>query len=131
MADNKTPDPSQQFQEWVSQWERSFDEFSNRLMGTEEFSKSMNQMQTMQMEFQRQFGELMARQLATFNMPSRDDVVALGEDIRNLDRRIAQIERALGTLLHNESDVITRKPGPARTRKPPSAGKDTAEDNKS
>lgn len=120
MVDKRPPDPSQQFQEWVTNWERAFDEFSNKLTGTDEFSRSMNQMQSMQMDLQRQFGELMARQLAAFNMPSRDDVLTLSEDIRDLDRRIAGIERALGSLLHNEP-TQEKKSGPPRTRKPPSA----------
>ena len=74
MANETTPDPSAQFAEWVTQWERTVDEFSNKVMGTDEFSKSMNQMQGVQMEFQRNFGEMMARNLANLNMPSRDDV---------------------------------------------------------
>lgn len=126
MSDNKPPpDPSQQFNEWVTQWERSFDEFSNRLTGTDEFSRTMNQMQSMQLDLQRQFGDLMARQLAAFNMPSRDDVLSLGEDIRDLDRRIAQIERALGNLLHNEPTRAAQS-GPPRTRKPPSQAEDSS-----
>ena len=121
MAEDKPVDPSVQFQEWVTQWERSVDEFSNRVMGTDEFSKSMNQMQSLQMEFQNRFGELMARQLASFNMPSRDDVIALSEDIRSLDRRMAHVERHLEKLVAGTNQGSSSRPkGPARTKKPPS-----------
>ena len=122
MANDKTPDPAVQFSEWVTQWERSFDEFSNKVMGTDEFSKSMNQMQGLQMQFQRGFGEMMARNLANLNMPSRDDVNKIGEDLRSLDRRMAHIERSLEKLLKLDNKTGSKKKsGPARTRKPPSA----------
>ncbi len=121
MAEDKSVDPSVQFQEWVTQWERAVDEFSNRVMGTDEFSKSMNQMQSLQIEFQKQFGELMGRQLASFNMPSRDDIIELSEDIRSLDRRMAHVERHLEKLVAGAKQGSSGRPkGPARTKKPPS-----------
>ena len=121
MAKETPPDPSAQFQEWVTQWERAADEFSNKIMGTDEFSKNMNQMQSMQLELQRTFGEAMANQLANFNMPSRDDVLKIGEDMRALDRRLAHIERSLEKLQTNTGTAPKKKKGPARTKKPPSA----------
>lgn len=123
MANETPPDPSAQFQEWVTQWERAVDEFSNKVMGTDEFSKSMNQMQGLQIEFQRRFGELMAQQLANFNMPSRDDVIRLSEDLRSIDRRLAHVERSLDKLVAGQAGAPKKK-GPARTKKPPSKKSD-------
>lgn len=119
MADSKnTPPPD--FSELVTQWERNFNEFSNQLMGTEEFSKSMNQFQTMQLEFQRNFAEIMGRQLANFNMPSRDDVNNVAEQLREIDRRLGRIERALEKTNAGFSASDRPAKGPSRTRKPPS-----------
>ena len=121
MAKEMPPDPGEAFREWVTQWERSFDKFSNQLMGTDEFSKMLNQMQNLQLEFQRNFGELMARQLASLNIPSREEVLKISEDLQRLDRRIERIESSLRILAqHSESSGgnETRK-RPARTRKPP------------
>ena len=121
MAKDTTPDPAQQYQEWITQWERSVDEFSNRIMGTDEFSRSLNQMQGLQLEFQKRFGEMMARQLAGLNMPSREEVLRISEDLRDVDRRLAHIERALDKLVMQTSDAPSaKKKGPARTKKPPS-----------
>ena len=113
------PDPSMQFQEWVTQWERAVDEFSNRMMGTDEFSRSLNQMQSLQLEFQRNFGDFMSKQLANLNMPSRDDVLMLSEDLRSIDRRLAHVERSLDKLLQKDGTKRPLRQGPARTRKPP------------
>lgn len=119
MAADQNTDPSVQFQEWVTQWERAVDEFSNKMMGTDEFSKSMNQMQSLQLQFQQRFGEMMSRQLASLNMPSRDDVIRISEDLRSLDRRLSHIERSLDKLTA-KSDGRTKPKGPSRTKKPPS-----------
>lgn len=122
MADDKgTPPPD--FSELVTQWERNFNEMSNQLMGTEEFSKTMNQFQHMQLEFQRNFSEIMARQLANFNMPSRDDVIAVAEQLRDIDRRLSRIESALEKTNTGYTASDRQRQGPARTRKPPSQQK--------
>ena len=122
MADDKQNPPAD-FSELVTQWERNFNEFSNQIMGTPEFAKSMNQFQNMQMEYQKSFSEAMAQQLSTFNMPSRDEVVSIGEQLTQIDLRLSRIEKAL-----EKSDATPDKPAlkrkaPARTRKPPAKQK--------
>ncbi len=118
-------DPAQMFQEWVTQWERATDSFSNKLMGSEDFSKYLNQMQGAQIEFQRGFGELMSKQLANLNMPSREDVLKLSEDLQGLDRRMARIEASLHQLTTTQdSGTIKNKKMPPRTKKPSQAQKD-------
>ena len=120
MADNKPLDPSAQFQEYVTQWERSVDEFFNQLMGTEQFSQSMNQLQKLQLEFQKTFRNTMAEQMVHWNIPSRDDVLQLGEQVRSLDDRLARIESMLGKMAGTGS----KPSGPPRTKRPPSKKKE-------
>ena len=119
MSKDSTPDPSMQFQEWVTQWERAVDEFSNKVMGTDEFSKSLNQMQGLQLEFQRRFGEMMATHLSNLNMPSRDDVIKISEGLQGIDRRLAHVERSLQKLVNQGEGKTTKRKSPSRTRKPP------------
>jgi hypothetical protein len=117
MADDKPLDPSVQFQEFVSNWERSIDQFFNQMMGTEQFSQSMNEMQKFQLEFQKTFKDAMAAQLLAMNMPSRSDVMQIAEDIRQLDLRMARIEDKLSaTIGSNEHDA---RQSPPRTKRPP------------
>ncbi len=117
MADRQPPGLPESFSEMVTQWERSFDAFANQLMGTEEFSRGMNQMQTMQLEMQRRFAELMARQLKTLNMPTREDVLRIGEMVKGLDERLARLEKALAP--EHAAPPPPRK-NPPRTKQPPS-----------
>ncbi|MEH6558292.1 MAG: hypothetical protein V7708_10870 [Oceanicoccus sp.] len=112
--------PSATFNDWVGQWERAVDKFSNQLMGTSEFSQSMNLMQNMQLEYQRAFGEQMAKQLANFNMPSRDDILELSEVIRDMDRRMARVETSLNKLEKGQDGGAKKKStSPPRTKRPP------------
>lgn len=121
MADEKSnPDPSARYQELVTQWERETDKFLNQLMGTEQFSKSMNQMQQLHLEWQKNFRDLMAGYLQNMNMPSRDDVLQLGDEIRELNDRLVQIEEHVKKLAGESGHPgqAARK-RPPRTRKPP------------
>ena len=130
---DKQPDPTEVFRNLITEWERGFDAMANKLMGTEEFSRSMNQLQDLQLRMQKRFNEAMAEQLSHFNLPSRDDVLRLGENIRALDKRLAKIEKQLRKLSKNKKDKGDKGDkgdkeekhgkveGPPRTKQPPSA----------
>ena len=90
-------------------------------MGTDEFLRAMNTMQNSQLQFQKVFGELMAQHLANLNMPSRRDVQHLAEVIHDLDTRLARMEVKLDRLSAASGGASATRPGPKRTRKPPSA----------
>ena len=117
MADEKPLDPSAQYQELVNQWERSVDKFYNNLMGTEQFSQSMNQLQKMQLEFQKMFKEVTSANLAALNMPSREEVLQLGEQVQAIDARLARIESMLNKI--SSAGAGDGRRGPPRTRRPP------------
>jgi len=125
---DKRPDPAEAFRNLITEWERGFDAMANKLMGTDEFSRSMNQLQDLQLRMQKRFYEAMAEQLSHFNLPSREDVLRLGENIRALDKRLAKLERNLKKLSKKkikdkdkDKDKHGRADGPPRTKLPPSA----------
>jgi hypothetical protein len=114
---NETPkDPGAIFNEWVTQWERNFDAFANKVMGTEGFSQAMNETQKAQLKMQGMFTQFMTEQLANMNMPTRDDVLRLGEAITAVDRRLERIEEKLAL----DGKKKSSKKKPARTKKPAS-----------
>ena len=128
MADKKQPDPAESFRNLVNEWERGFDAMANRFMGTEEFSRSMNQLQDLQLSMQKRFNEAMAEQLSHFNIPSRDDILQLGEAIHALDKRVARVESLLAKKAKKKNKKKDGKKGdapassgPPRTKQPPSA----------
>ena len=118
MADKQT-DPAETFAKLVSDWERTFDSMANKIMGTDEFSQSMNQFQNLQLAMQTRFNETMAQHLLNLTMPSRDDILRLGESIRSVEKRLASIETTLAKKKKKKSDKGGGKK-PPRTKLPPS-----------
>lgn len=114
-------DPMDRFRELVTEWERGFDALANRFMGTDEFSRAMNQFQNLQLSLQKAFAENMAKHLANVNVPSRDDILRIGEAVHEMDMRLARMEQRLDELARATGVAPTRpRKGPPRTRKPPS-----------
>ena len=139
MADSKSgkrpPDPAENFRNLVNEWERGFDAMANRFMGTEEFSRSMNQLQDLQLTMQKRFNEAMAEQLSHFNIPSRDDILQLGEAVHALDKRVARVESMLAKQAAKDAkkkkkkgkDDPAARSGPPRTKQPPSARQEASD----
>jgi hypothetical protein len=83
----------------------------------------MNQLQDLQLSMQKRFNEAMAEQLANFNIPSRDDILQLGEAVHALDKRVARVESLLAkkTKKKKKKAESSARSGPPRTKQPPSA----------
>ena len=121
MAEQKPNPAAQSFSAMVTEWERNFDAFANQVMGTEAYSQAMNEMQKSQLGFQRGFAEMMTQQLATMNIPSREDVLQLSELVRQLDRRMERIEERLARADETADKPAATTSRPKRTRKPPAS----------
>jgi hypothetical protein len=114
----QSKDPAEAFRNLITDWERNFDSMANKFMGTSEYSKAMNQFQNLQLEMQKRFNDLMAHNLSNLNMPSRDDILRLGESIRSIEKRLAAIEVQLAK--KSNKDKKGKRKGPPRTKLPPS-----------
>ena len=117
MAKDGGSDPGEQFRELVTQWERNINSFANQMMGTETFSRAMQDTQRARLGVQQALSDLMARYLAAMNMPSRDDVIRIGERLQHLEKRLTQIESLLGSAAPAPDPSAT--PQRPRTRQPP------------
>jgi len=106
------------YREMVTQWERNFDSFANQFMGTETFSRSMNQAQDAQLALRKGFQDFMGKNLENVNMPSREDLVRVAESVQGVERRLARIEEMLSSMLSNATPPAPRS-GPPRTKQPP------------
>ena len=96
-------------------------------MGTEEFAGAANVASKLQMRFQKGMNDHMARQLAYFNMPSREDITAIGERLISMEDRLVKIESTLARLAPPDPKTASGN-RPPRTKKPAKkkdAGKNT------
>jgi hypothetical protein len=126
MAERKpqSGDPFDRLRAVVDEWERRIDAIAGEMTGTDTFSRAMNQVQNLQLRTQRRFQGVMASHLERVNMPTRADVIRVGEALLALEQRVARMEGLLVDI-HRALDTEGPRPpvsGPPRTRQPPSRG---------
>ncbi len=124
MAERPAMDPLGMWREWVAQSERQWNAFLNQAMATDEFSQAMGKFMDFYLNLQKGMNEAMSRYLQLVNMPSRQEVLALGERLSAIEERLGRIE---GALARERGDggsgpraaEAAAAPRPPRTRKPP------------
>jgi hypothetical protein len=122
MADAPTKDSLALFRDMVSQWERQVNAIANQTMGSEEFSGAMNQAMNLSLKFQQTMAQTMSTYLATLNLPSRQDILTIGERVEACEGHLAR----LVTLMERDArdkragDAGEKSPAmPPRTKRPP------------
>ena len=124
MSTNETaaPDFSEAWRQWATQSERQWNEFFNQLMGTEEFSQSLGRNLDVFLHFQKTMNEAMGSFFTAMNVPTRTDVLALGDRMLAIENRLAALEAQLSAALAAApANGTNAKARPKRTRRPPAA----------
>ena len=118
-------DPQAAFRDVMAQWEKGFNKLANDTMGTEVFAQAMHKFTNVPMGMQNQLGEMIGRYLAALNLPSRAEMVNIGERMKSMEASLARIEARLVSVTNaNAAEAISTAPPtskPPRTKKPPSA----------
>lgn len=127
MADKiATADPFEMWRDWVANSERQWNSFLNNAMATDEFSQAMGRMMDVYLNMQKNMNEVMGRYLQVINVPTRNDVMAIGERLSQIEDRLNQIEGALARMSVSSASGTaapraTAVPRPPRTKKPAKA----------
>jgi len=123
MAD-KNSDPLAMWHTMLGEMEKNYNAFATQAMTSPEFSKVMNQVGGVTAGAQKQFGDLMEKYLVAMNLPSRAQVVSLGERLHAIEGQLNEITTLLRQVHHNSGapDDGYGVPRPPRTRRPPSEG---------
>ena len=123
MAD-KGSDPVALWQKMIGEMEKGFNSFANQAMTSPEFSKVMNQVGSVSAGAQKQLGEMMEKYLVSMNLPSRAQMVSMGERLQSIEGQLNEIKALLHQVHHNSlaQDGGQGTPRPPRTKRPPSEG---------
>jgi len=125
MSTNETaaPDFSEAWRQWATQSERQWNEFFNQMMGTEEFSQSLGRNLDVFLHFQKTMNEAMGSFFTAMNVPTRTDVLALGDRMLAIENRLAALEAQLSAALAAapSNDARAKPARPKRTKRPPAA----------
>jgi len=125
MADKGT-DPMQMWHSFLGDMEKQMNSMSTQALGSEEFSRLMGQMTGASAGAKKAFGDFMEKYLAAMNLPSRNELIDLGERLHSIEGRLNDI---MSLLQRVHADVVasdaaaTGAPRPPRTKRPPSQSK--------
>ena len=110
-------DPLKAWRDWFVQNEREWSESLTRVMKTEEMARAVGHQINASLYGQQMLTQGMAGPLGMMNLPTRDDVVALGERLGRLEDAVARME----AMLVRTRDALAPDPAlkPPRTRKAP------------
>jgi hypothetical protein len=121
---SKTPaknDPLKAWRDWFVENERAWSESLTGIMNSEPVSRAVGQEINAALHAQQMLTQGMAGPMAMMNLPTREDIVALGERVGRLEDAVARVEAAV---VQMRGGASAKEPSakPARTRKPPARG---------
>src|SRR5881394_2502343 len=91
----KGNDPAVIWQTMLGEMEKGFNSFANQAMTSPEFSKVMNQVGGVSAGAQKQLAELMEKYLTSMNLPSRAQMVGIGERLNAIESQLNEITTLL------------------------------------
>jgi hypothetical protein len=103
-------DPMKAWRDWFVQSERDWSEQLTKLMKDDNVARTMGEQIHAGLYKQQMLAQSMAGPLAAMNVPTREDLVSIGERIGRLEDAIARVE----ALVTRNAPAAT--PRPARTR---------------
>jgi hypothetical protein len=121
-AEPPSKDPAAAWRDLVGQWEKNFNELANRTMGSDEFSKAVNQAMGLTAGMQTSLSEAMGRYLASLNLPSRAEMAGIGERLNAIEERLDRVVDLLQRPAGAKPGGATAIPKPPRTKRPPDRG---------
>ena len=121
---NQSNDPADIWRTMLAEMEKGFNSFANQAMGSQEFSRVMNQASGATFGAQKALGDLMERYLSSMNLPSRAQLTNMGERLQAIESQLNEI-KALLHRVHGDTNAapagLASLPKPPRTKRPPSA----------
>jgi hypothetical protein len=119
---DKSNDPAVIWQTMIGEMEKGFNTFANQAMTSPEFSRVMNQVGGVSAGVQKQLAELMEKYLTSMNLPSRAQMVGIGERLQTIESQLSEITTLLRQANIGGGSIEPLTPRPPRTKQPPSSG---------
>lgn len=125
MSDSNDIDPFRMMRDYYIKSEKMWSDALSDAMGTDQFSNSMGKYMQEAMHAQRMFSETMGQYLSNMNIPTRTEVLDMGDRLAQMDDKINLVLIELRALKAAAASADTSAPKkaaakkPARTKKPP------------
>ncbi|MCR6734942.1 MAG: hypothetical protein NVV83_13090 [Afipia sp.] len=118
---DKANDPVQVWHTMLAEMEKGFNAMATQVMGTEQFSRVTHQLTGASVGAQKTIGDLMERYLVSMNLPSRAQMMDMGERLNAIEGQLNEIKALLNRVHGDGSLGGLSAPMPPRTRQPPAA----------
>ena len=118
---NSPSDPVASWREWMSQSENRLNALFNEVMATDGYGRVMGGLTKVFVSMQKSMSEGMERYFTALSLPTRSDVIDLGERLSMIESRLLSIENSLAKLAGpdpRESQTKAASPRPPRTKRP-------------
>jgi hypothetical protein len=112
------------WRDWVAQSETQVNKLLNDVMGTEGYTRVLSGLTKVFVSMQKNTGEALERYFTALSLPTRSDVVELGQRLSLIESRLAAMEAILGRVAGGGASAggsSTTAPRPPRTKKPSAA----------
>lgn len=109
-------DPLNLWRDALGQWENRTNQVANQEMKSEDFARATNALLGMSLGLQQALGKANTALLKELNLPSRGELLELGERLQRIEDQLGQIARLLGA----QGAAASQAPAamPPRTRRP-------------
>jgi hypothetical protein len=121
---NNPSDPVASWREWMSQSENRLNALFNEVMATDGYGRVMGGLTKVFVSMQKSMSEGMERYFTALSLPTRSDVINLGERLSMIESRLLSIENSLAKIAGPDSRAGESRavvPRPPRTKKPSTA----------
>jgi hypothetical protein len=123
-AKNSASEAFSSWRDWVSQSETQLNKLLNEVMATEGYTRILGGFTKVMVSMQKSTGESLERYFTALSLPTRSDVIDLGQRLSSIESRLSVMEEALSRLAPEPAGAGTSAaalPRPPRTKKPAAA----------
>lgn len=128
MSEFEKVDPMRIWREWMVKSEKMWSENLTEIMGDERFSQGMGRYMQEALHTHRIFSDSMGQYLSNLNLPSRADVLDIGDRLGQIEETLsglqveireqrAQLTRMANSSANNDDKGSPKRP--SRTKQPP------------
>ncbi|CAM5795746.1 hypothetical protein [Rhizobacter fulvus] len=118
MTEPVSLDPFALLRGLVSRLEKGINTRAHPLMQTDAFARNANRAMGAALLAKKLAKDLTQRYFEVLNVPSRTDVLALGDRVQALEDRLIEMQHTLDQIAGREAPRRPALPAPTRTRKP-------------
>ena len=118
-GEQPTQNPLDLWRQFITDSERQWNAFFKDVLGTDTMSTAMNTWVEASLTVQRMVADQLERYYTAFNIPTHNDLIALGERMKAIEDSLARLEGAIAASSPEAAARVRTRARPARTKRPP------------